>query len=58
MNRIYYVNLSRGTPADKATPRNIVVSFNNQSAVAIDLLCFCVYLDDLIIDVESGLVLH
>ena len=58
MNRMYYVNLSRGTPADKATPRNITVSFNNNSAVAIDILCFCVFLDDLTIDVETGLVQH
>ena len=54
MNRIYYVNLSRSTKSDRMTPRNIVLSFKNSSAVAIDLKVFTVYLDSFRISVESG----
>ena len=53
-NRIYYVNLSRGTPADKLTPRNLNISFSNQSLVPIDVQIFTIYLDELTIDVASA----
>ena len=55
-NRIYYVNLSRGTPADKLTPRNLNISFSNQSLVPIDVQIFTIYLDELTIDVASGTI--
>ena len=55
-NRIYYVNLSRGTPADKLTPRNLNISFSNQSLVPIDVQIFTIYLDELTIDVASGVL--
>lgn len=54
MNRIYYVDLSRGREADKATMRNLTVSFKNQSQVAVDLLVFTVYADRVVCDVETG----
>jgi hypothetical protein len=56
MNRIYYVNLSRSTRADQMTPRNIVLSFKNSSKVAIDLKVFTVYLDRIVLNVDTGAV--
>jgi len=54
LNRIYYVNLSRSTKSDRMTPRNIVLSFKNESLVAIDVKVFTVYLDSFNINVDSG----
>lgn len=56
MNRVYCVNVSRGNDADKNTPRNINVSFNNNTNVAISVLIFIIYYDELSLDVETGLV--
>jgi len=53
-NRYYWIDLSRGREADKATMRNLTISFRNQSQVAVDLLVFTVYLDRVVVDVESG----
>jgi hypothetical protein len=50
----YCVNVERGNPADKLQPRNINVSFTNNSNVAIDLRIFTCYSDQLVIDVETG----
>jgi hypothetical protein len=36
----YFVNVERGNIADKLQPRNINISFNNNSNVAIDILVF------------------
>lgn len=55
-NRIYYINLSRGTRSDMITPRNIVVSFKNESLCPIDLMVFTVYLDEMTINVDTGLI--
>jgi hypothetical protein len=52
----YFVNVERGNIADKLQPRNINVSFTNKSTVAIDLLIFTSYSDQLVIDVETGIV--
>ena len=57
-NRVYWINLSRGTPADKATARNLNVSFTNNSSVAIDLLVFTVYQDEIILNVSNGSVMR
>jgi hypothetical protein len=56
MNRIYYVNLSRGTKADQMTPRNIVLSFRNTADVPIDVQVFTVYLDRIVLNVDTGAV--
>lgn len=56
MNRIYYVNLSRSTRADQMTPRNIVLSFKNSSRIAIDVKVFTVYLDRIVLNVDTGAV--
>jgi hypothetical protein len=52
----YFVNVERGNIADKLQPRNINVSFNNNSNVAIDVIIFTFYSDQLTIDVETGIV--
>ena len=52
----YSVNVERGNIADKLRPRNINVSFANNSKVGIDILIFKFYSDQLVIDVETGIV--
>jgi hypothetical protein len=52
----YFVNVEHGNIADKLQPRNINVSFNNNSNVAIDVIIFTFYSDQLVIDVETGIV--
>ena len=56
MNRIYYVDVSRCNPDDRLTPRNINVSFSNNSNIEITALIFVYYLDEFSIDVVTGLV--
>jgi hypothetical protein len=51
-----FVNVKRGNIADKLQPRNLNVSLTNNSNVAIDLLVFTFYSDQLVIDVETGIV--
>ena len=55
-NKWYFVNVERGNIADKLQPRNINVSFNNNSNVPIDVIIFTFYSDQLTIDVETGIV--
>jgi hypothetical protein len=52
----YFVNVERGNIADKLQPRNMNVSFNKNSNFAIDLLVFIFYSDQMVIDVETGIV--
>jgi hypothetical protein len=52
----YFVNVERGNIADKLQPRNINVSFTNNYNVAIDVIIFTFYSDQLTIDVETGIV--
>jgi hypothetical protein len=54
--RVYWIDLSRSRPADKETPRSLNLSFTNNSNVPLDIIVITVYLDKIIIDVESGLV--
>ena len=49
-------HVERGNIADKLQPRNINVSFNNNSNVAVDVIIFTFYSDQLTIDVETGIV--
>ena len=48
--------LTSHLPADKLQPRNINVSFSNNSNVPIDVIIFTFYSDQLTIDVETGIV--
>ena len=50
-----FVNITRGIIADKLQPRNINLSFNNNSNVAIDIFVFIFYSDQIVIDVETGI---
>ena len=53
----YFVNVERSNIADKLQPRNLNVSFNNNSNVATDdVLILTFYSDQLTIDVETGIV--
>ena len=54
--RVYWIDLSRSRPADKETPRSLNLSFTNNSNVPLDIIVITVYLDKIIIDVETGLV--
>ena len=56
MNRVYWVDLSRGREADKASMRNLTISFNNNSQAIITLMVFTVYLDRIVVDCETGAV--
>jgi hypothetical protein len=56
MSKWYFVNVERGYIAHKLQPRNIHISFNNTSNVAVDVLVFIFYSDQLVIDVETGIV--
>jgi len=56
MNRVYWIDLGRGTEAEKATTRNLNISFLNNSLVSIDVLVYTVYLDKFILNVETGQV--
>ena len=54
--RCYYVDCSRANPADLMTPRNINVSFQNNTNVTIDVMVFTEYFQEMIVDVETGLI--
>jgi hypothetical protein len=56
--RFNWFNFSRilGTKQMVLQPRNINVSFNNNSNVPIDVIIFTFYSDQLTIDVETGIV--
>ena len=56
MYRAYYVDCSRATIADNMTPRNINISFTNNSLQTIDVLVFTEYFKECVVDVETGLV--
>jgi hypothetical protein len=55
-SRWYYVNVERSQLADKLQPRNINISFNNNSNLAIDIMVFIFYSDEFVIDVETGII--
>jgi hypothetical protein len=54
--KAYYVDLARSNEADLLTPRNIQVSFTNNSLQTIDCLVFTEYYKEMVVDVETGLV--
>jgi len=56
MNRHYYFDLSRSSPDDKNTPRNLQINFNNNSLVPIDIIVITYYANEFTIDVSTGLV--
>ena len=54
--RHYYINIERSALTDKNVARNINISFQNNSLIAIDLLTFIIYSDEFSIDCESGII--
>ena len=56
VGRVYWIDLARGTEADKATTRNLNISFTNNNNVVIDCMVFTVYLGRIVLNVENGMV--
>lgn len=54
--RAYYVDLSRANIADLMTPRNINISFTNNSLQTLDIQVFVEYFREGVVDVETGIV--
>ena len=54
--KAYYVDLSRANEADLLTPRNVQVTFTNNSLQTIDCLVFTEYYKEMVVDVETGLI--
>ena len=54
--RAYYVDCSRGQNADLMTPRNVIVSFTNNTLQTIDCLVFTFFENSCVVDVETGVV--
>ena len=52
----FFVNVERGNIADKLQPRNVNISFNNNSNVPIDWLVFIFYSDEFVVNVETGII--
>ena len=55
-NRYYYINVERSNITDKLQPRNLNISFTNNSNQPIDILIFTWKSNQLTIDSETGLV--
>ena len=55
-NRVYFVDLTRGRSADKEMPRNLNISFSNNTNVPIDIMVFTTYLDKVVISIETGVL--
>lgn len=55
-NRMYYVDLTRSSDADKENHRQLSVSFKNNSGVAVDCHIFTIYSSRVSLDVETGAV--
>jgi hypothetical protein len=55
-SRYYYIDCSRGDPADQMCSRNVNVTFLNNSLQTIDCLIYTLYYDSLIVDAETGLM--
>ena len=54
--RVYYVDCTRCNIADMMTPRNINVTFTNNSLQTIDCLIFTEYFKEITVDCETGLI--
>jgi hypothetical protein len=55
-NRMYYVNCERAQLADTMTPRNVNVTFTNNSLQTIDCLIFTEYVRSAVLDVDTGII--
>lgn len=55
-SKYYYINCERSLSADKLVPKNINISYTNNSNVAVDVLVFVQYSSEVTIDVRTGAV--
>lgn len=55
-SKYYYVDCERSFSVDKLIPKNINVSFTNNSNVALDVLIFVQYSDEFTVDVSTGAI--
>ena len=55
-SKYYYINCERSLSADKLVPKNINISYTNNSNVPIDVLVFVQYASEVTIDVRTGAV--
>ena len=55
-NRVYFVDLARANAADREMPRNLNISFNNNTQIPIDIMVFSIYLDKVVLNVQTGQV--
>lgn len=53
-NRVYFVDLARAAAADREMARNLTVSFNNNTLIPIDIMIFTVYLDKVVLNIQTG----
>jgi hypothetical protein len=58
MNRTYYIDLARSRSADKESLRSISLSFTNNNLKAIDLMIFTIFLDKVVMNIETGIVVR
>ena len=54
--RVYFANCERGALSDFLEPRNVVLSFVNNTQLTIDIQVFVEFYNDFSIDVETGLI--
>lgn len=54
--RFYLIDLARSNHTTATTPRNVVLSFTNNSGVAIDIMVFTIYSFEADVDVSSGMI--
>ena len=55
--RVYYVDCTRGNISDTLTPRNVNISFTNNTLQTIDVMVITEYFSEFQVDVETGLIL-
>jgi hypothetical protein len=54
--RVYYLDCARGNISDSLTPRNVNLTFTNNSSQTIDILVFTEYFQECEVNVESGFI--
>lgn len=54
--RVYYIDCARGNISDSLTPRNVNLTFTNNSSQTIDILIFTEYFQECEVNVESGFI--
>jgi hypothetical protein len=56
INRVYFVDCSRGLVSDQMVARNVELQFTNNTNVAIQVLVYVLYNKEFTLDVESGTI--